>query len=443
MGLALTSGRSADRGFTLVELMVVVAIMALLASMGIGLFASLGGRNALEVVGGEVTSLVRRPRNASREERFPVRIILDSATGSIRAVGRRTVALFRFEDDDLMLPDPVGFFDPELPLTEPGGASTGADPMAAPAAYGLRGSRGMQAMANGVEPDPNGKMGSGLLFDQPGAYVTIAHEPVLAPREGILVDLWMRPGDLGGLLAFLVEEALLDLDVLDANRPWTFRLVRKAGSFEVLITEDMAIEVAVWGESQALGDVVEYRVYTRPGVVAIGRWSRVAVRFEAGEGLHIEVDGIGRYAEPLRGPGLEDEPPELMAESREDLLLGDPDVTLGFVGGVDELEISAIVSGDPVRLPASLAMLSSSRELVFNAQGGLDGLRHDEAVVIVITDDPDLVEKIASGDSSMSTTTDDEAGSAAVVADPEAMLGDVDERSRVVIRVDLTGALRW
>jgi hypothetical protein len=301
----------------------------------------------------------------------------------------------------------------------------------------------MQALAYGVEPDPAGKLGSGLLFDQPGVYVTIAHEPVLAPREGILVDLWIRPGDLGGLLVFLVEEGLLDVDELNANRPWAFRLVRKAGAFEVLVTEDMAIEVAVWGESEALGDVVEYRVSTRAKVVAVARWSRVAVLFEAGVGVHIEVDGIGRYAEPFQGPGLEDVAPGLLAESREDLLLGDPDVRLGFVGGIDELEISAIVSGDPVRLPASLAMLSTCREVVFNAQGGLDGLRHAEAVVIVLTDDPDLVETILAGQSGISTTTDAEAAAAVVVADPEAAVAGVDERSRVVIRVDLTGALRW
>src|SRR4051812_40323303 len=89
------------RGYTLLELLTVCAIVGLLLGIGVGVFRTVGHRNELEAQTNAVRALVRRARNAAREERAPALVELDSLDGEVRAQTRETLTLFRFEQDQL------------------------------------------------------------------------------------------------------------------------------------------------------------------------------------------------------------------------------------------------------------------------------------------------------------------------------------------------------
>ncbi len=85
-------------GFTLLELLVSLAIISVLLGISIGVLARFGRKDELEATTNEIKSLLRRARNAAQEERYATVVEIDPAASEVRAQMRTTVTRFRFED---------------------------------------------------------------------------------------------------------------------------------------------------------------------------------------------------------------------------------------------------------------------------------------------------------------------------------------------------------
>lgn len=89
--------RHTSQGFTLVELLIVMSLVALILGLGLGVFANLdvGGRVAV----GSVQDVLRTAHNWSVARIAPARVVLDQKAGSLRAEGNQVVGTWHFEDD--------------------------------------------------------------------------------------------------------------------------------------------------------------------------------------------------------------------------------------------------------------------------------------------------------------------------------------------------------
>lgn len=111
MGRGRAATRHARRGFTLVELLLVVALLGVMMGLGLGLFTrlDLGER----VVRSQVVSQLRAARNHAVAMQASATVELDARNGLVTPSGFRVVGTFQFEDPSLegafgQLPSMVG-----------------------------------------------------------------------------------------------------------------------------------------------------------------------------------------------------------------------------------------------------------------------------------------------------------------------------------------------
>jgi len=100
-----THGRRAD-GFTLMELMVTMAIAASLMGLGAGLFVSMGRRTAADNALAGISSMVVNVRNAS--SRFPAMIAVDPVAQTVQGLAQEVRQELHFD------PRPVDAAGPML-----------------------------------------------------------------------------------------------------------------------------------------------------------------------------------------------------------------------------------------------------------------------------------------------------------------------------------------
>ena len=70
--------RRGQRGFTLLEIMVVLAILAMVAGLSIGVYRQVEAQNVLPVAASQVSSVLRAARNYSVSSALPSRVYLDA-----------------------------------------------------------------------------------------------------------------------------------------------------------------------------------------------------------------------------------------------------------------------------------------------------------------------------------------------------------------------------
>ena len=396
--------RAPRAGFTLIELLIVVALIGLLMGLGVSALQRLGAKDELEATSGAVRALLRRARNASQEERHGAVVELDAERSVVRARLKTTITRLSFDvggGADLGGGAGGGATD-----ASGGAPAAGAAGDAAPAPFAVQGTLGFEADVDGGEL-ADGRLGDGLLFRRPGAWAAVEDRPALSPTEGVWVELWVYLGRLEDRLRARGERApeLTEGQRARAERagasprphtprasdwrtgapdmPPVFWVARKGKAFALGVTADYEVEVAFTGPSPEHGGDVTYLARTAPDTLRHDRWYRLALSFD-GERARAVVDGIPRALAPV--PGYEALPARL-SRDRAPLALSDPDPEADLFGVVDELLVAGLVGAQSVPIPPSVLLVASAPEVAFDLLGQLDPARHDEPVVLYLTDD--------------------------------------------------------
>jgi prepilin-type N-terminal cleavage/methylation domain-containing protein len=94
---ARSTPRNTRRGFTLIELIMVMGLVAVLLGTGVGMLSSLNlGRRAAV---GLVQNVIRSARNSAVARSAPARVRIDTAENTILAQGTQVIGTWHFESD--------------------------------------------------------------------------------------------------------------------------------------------------------------------------------------------------------------------------------------------------------------------------------------------------------------------------------------------------------
>ncbi|MBL4845744.1 MAG: prepilin-type N-terminal cleavage/methylation domain-containing protein [Planctomycetes bacterium] len=386
------------RGFTLTELLVTIAIIAVIMGLSTAALRSAGNKDELVATQQAVRALLRRSRNAAREERYQVTLEIDPVTSELTAQQKTTVTQFHLE-----APTP---FD-----TTPGFAFAGEPvPLSETVCLRHEGARAYELWSEDAEPT-KGKIADALLFEKTdvkgAAWAWVEHTPALMPREGVHIRCWIYLGDLSTRLVRrrsqerrnagdanyeragpAYREAPARLRDFDPMDPPYFVIARKGRAFGFSVTAAYELEVAVTG--QALAGEVTYVTRTRPHTLRPDRWYRVEFGFD-GRSVRIVVDGIGRMHLPV--PGNEELPGSLIRDPSP-LAFSDPDPRRGFFGMIDEIKVGGIVSTTRISIPKDISLIAPGRTVSFDLLGQLDPSRHAEPFVLYLCNAADFEEKM-------------------------------------------------
>jgi len=386
-------------GYTLAELLTVIAIISTLAGLSLGVFATLPGKVAHETTAASIRALLRRARASAIESR---------AEASVTFVGRRVEArawtpllLLRF--DDVPLDDGV---DPSIGA----GLLGGAAPAVMLPLERTTGARGAVGRIVKAEATP-GKFGGALRFEMPGAYLDMGSAPLYEARAGLRLEAWIEPGDLS-----LVRDPPDD-GVKHPVRPaapgrtgqdlYEFQVAGKGKCYSLRVREDFALVGSVMGP----GARAPVERESRPGVLSPGRWSEVALHFD-GEDISLWADGFRVDLAPPRG---ERRPTEVAGDPRP-FVVSSEDPGLTFLGAIDEVRLYGIAAEEGIDVAEDVEVTAPAY-VRFDARGTLDALAHEGPQRV-------QVRRIVRA------------------SDPKAAKADASREGTITIQVERTGALR-
>lgn len=346
--------RAPAAGFTLTELLVVLALIALIGGMGAGAYQVSRRNYSLSATAGRVQGVLRGARNASLSTGIPAFVVVDPPG--------RTVTGHAFER--------VGEWSFDLPPD---------DPIAA---------LGPGRHANHGATEVPGKVAKGLAFGG-GAFLDCGAEARFDLRTAVHVEAWVRheierrvpppsPSSGEGRRQTLRPRTARRAAV--TSQP-AATILEKAGSYSLGMAPDGALE----------GSIGEYRARTAPGAVSPGRWVHVALRFDAG-GLVLSVDGVPRGTDPCGADGgtLRAQAPEVPAfapVTTSAVTISSP--ARSFPGAIDEVKLSGGVEPLVYRIAETEEIIGWRKVLRFDGRGRLDPKHHAEGVRIVLVEADD------------------------------------------------------
>jgi len=348
---SLHSGRRA--GVTLLELLMVIALMALVVGSGLGLFAGLNPGKRTTV--GLIQNTLRSAHNSSVARLAPARVRFDLASkrtdaeaklrpDRLTAEGMRVIGTWHFEDDSL-----AGAFGLN-------GVNMGG--------YLIEdGYQGKALSFNGEPRDSRVEIGvhQDSAFDFRYGF-DIEFVVKQERRQGARIltigdSIKIEANSRGGLLAFFRAEDVSDTGFASAGAWTTFR------------TED--------------------------GMLRTGKWTRVRAVYDCRR-LSVYVDGL--RVRPVSGGELVE---ELEASAHvwkvnSALILGGGQSP--FPGAIDHLVISAVAASQTLELPAGSNLAADTPpEIVFAAGGPLDASVHEKPIVLTVEFDDGNTEEIHVG----------------------------------------------
>lgn len=176
--------KQSKRGFTIIELLVVLSIMALITGVGLAVLSHSGRQFGFQAVRGELVSLIRYTRSNAKTEKGVSTVVIDPVKKEIYSCARRTVGLWHFEDAN-------------------GNISSGAF--------------GNNATLQGdAAVSPYGRFGNGLMIVS-GGYADCGAVPILSRDAGVSIECWISPT----VISPLSQRTMVDLTegsiMLDAD----------------------------------------------------------------------------------------------------------------------------------------------------------------------------------------------------------------------------------
>lgn len=326
----MKSGLARHAGFTLVELVVVMGIIAILLGVGVGLIARLNVGDRAGV--GIVHTVLRSARNWSVARDAPARVRIDAKARTLQAFGLAVIGTWHFESSP------------------------------------VRGAFGVEGVSFGGHIVTDGFTGSALSFvGEPKSsrvQMPVHLDPAYDLSRGFSIRCAIRPErDGGGELLAIGETAGISTGDDGSIRAWFA---------PVIVSPD--------GERRRGSRLV---LTTNGGLLRPGRWSDVEVQYDQ-RNLRVDVDGstvamLAETAAPWKVEGpLEISPSTTPFPGAIDALV------VAAVSGEDLRELPKgieFATGTP-------------KEIVFAAGGGLDRDVHPEAVRFALTFDDGREEKI-------------------------------------------------
>ncbi|MBI5779221.1 MAG: prepilin-type N-terminal cleavage/methylation domain-containing protein [Planctomycetes bacterium] len=176
-------------GFTIVELLVVISIIALITGVGLAVMSHSGRQFGFQAVRGELVSLIRYTRSNAAIEKGVSAVVIDPIKKEIYSCARRTVGLWHFEDLD--------------------GSSKSS------------GAFGNNATLQGdAVISPLGRFGHGLLIVSSGS-ADCGTIPIPSQNAGVSIECWISPtgtGPLSQRTIINLSEGNIMLDADDSVR---------------------------------------------------------------------------------------------------------------------------------------------------------------------------------------------------------------------------------
>lgn len=311
--------KRAGAGFTLLELMTVLGIIAILMGMGIGVLSRLNF--AKYGAAGTVARLIRTARESAVASGLPVTVVCDAGENRLYDLSVRTVGLWHFEEAD--------------------GDAT-------------RGAFQLDARLNGARLESPGRIGAALSCGAPGdhAEVSLGEHPSWGLTSGLSVEADVEPA-----------------------REHTATVAMRGKQFRLVVTADGAVEARValaagpLERDAAAGEAI---AKTPPGLVPPGRWTRVGFIYDR-LALTVLVDGLPR-ATRAAGEHVKRDASPLVISSRTETFLGKIDELK--VGAVSS------GAGEPLPKDVALALPFPRVALRFTGEGMLDPVYHRGAVTV-------------------------------------------------------------
>ena len=313
--------RTGRTGFTLLELVLVMFILALILGGGLGLFAALdlGQRQAA----GVVRNALRSAQNTAIARSAPARVRIDRESGALVAEAMLVIGTYHFESRALRGYGPEGVADPELFSDD-----------------GYMGAALRPAGAHGAS-----------------AEIPLEGDPAFDFTLGFALECAVQWDGTGGGRVLAVGHVEPPVIALELGHEGALR-----ARFRVLAGAGV--------QAKSGGQVI---LETDPGVIAAGRWTRVQMRYDRDtfellvDGVVVESAGESSFVDRVDGP----------------LVLTDR--SHPFPGKIDALVISAMIADAPVFLPEHVRFSGDTPERVeFGPGGGLDRAAHADPPRIVL-----------------------------------------------------------
>ena len=307
--------RRRESGYTLLELMVTMAIAASIMAVGIGAFLSMGRRSAAENALASLQSMIVGVRNSS--SKYPAMLVVDPKDGTEPGTIQGLVQEVRQELH----------FDPR--------AVEGQSEPVWP--DGIEG-RTCDMMGNAKEP-MSGRVGGALRLA--GGKVDCGTYAPYDVTDGLTVEVWLKPTDPLGAVDLVSKGDALRIRLEGANR----------------VTASVNVQAEHGGEKVAVSATVP--------PITLNRWTGVRLSYDRTR-LSIATDvGLG-FVER----GAKDETRRLVPSRDAALAVG------GFTGLLDDFRFAGTHSTEPVPMPQGVKLVGKKPLVVHFRDGRLDPASH-------------------------------------------------------------------
>ncbi len=359
----MTSHPGSDRrpdglaGFTLAELLTVLAILSMVGALGAGAFQLARRQYALTASAASVAGVIRAARNAAISSGVTARVVADPIEGEVTSYGFETVGEWDFEREE-------------------DGASLGA--RNAPASLRDGAARG------------KGYRGSGLRIGGP-AHADCGSLSAYDLRAGVYAEAWIRwdapDGPAPANMSVRVGSGRVSgTKKRSASTAPGRTRVAPVDEADAILMRGPAFFLGLGRDGSLEGRIGEYGVRSVPGVVVPGRWTHVALWFD-GEGVLLLADGIERVTQLADGSDLEASTSTGRREklsipgTKEPFTIGG---SRSFSGDIDEVRLHGLI--EPVRhtLGSNEKLVGWRKVIRFDRRGRLHPRYHETALRVIL-----------------------------------------------------------
>ena len=369
--------RPASGGFSLIELIVVIAIAALILSLSIGGYMMMGRGLSYNAAAQLIQGQLLAARNTAISQHSSSFVVIDGKNNTIQTFGQKNVGVWHFDDDA------VG---ENVSITAGALSQTGP----------LKNGAGTTTTVTLAE----GRYGAALSFPGPAAedleklYVECGTPPAYVTkynlREGVALSAWVYAEDKPGG-AQLSDGEFLPIvakvgDDTESLSPYALFLEY------VLSEEKLKVGALISLSSGQVNEVLSDDAIVRPR-----SWTHVAMVYtNGGAGIRIFVNGILRKENSsVSGPLKLNQEPVHIGQTENTTRSGASSVTSAWFSGlIDEVLLGAYETGSPETIPEKVTVLvvnPSSEDpalgphkVYFDARGYLDRQYHSDIPEVVV-----------------------------------------------------------